>query len=356
MSDQEENESVGGYWPSVTDLFMTLFIIAIVILGAVFFVLLPKNNIAALEQVQFAIGKDLNNVIQPVNRLRAEMGLEPVSYRGASQAIRDLKTTIDSAIELLNELRKNDPTGMAQKIQELESQILELENTIKMLREQLDQSDNPADIDGLKERIARLELENRILKEESRTFVIDERRQEFRFDSGSPVIKQEFARALRSNLGDRADPAPFPDFAARIIKSPDRFNTLEIIGHTDGVPLTRSGNIDQRLPYTLAGESADPLKLTPGSNNDLGLLRSLALKQEWREYVESYIPVEQRDLLRKIEIRCYSAGQTILPVRINNPKPADFTNNDPRARRIEMRLTRLNHGDVEPNDGADEDQ
>jgi hypothetical protein len=280
--------------------------------------------------------------------------MEAVSYRGASQAIRDLELTIDSAIELLSELRKNDPTGMAEKIKQLETQILELEKTIQMLRKQLNQLDNPEDVDELKERIAQLELENRMLKRESPTFVIDERRSEFRFDSGSPMIKQDFARALRSNFGENA--APFPDFAAKIIESPDRFNTLEIIGHTDGVPLTRSGNIDQRLPYLLAGELGDSSKLTPGSNNDLGLLRSLALKQEWLEYVDSFLPIQHRELLKKVEIRCYSAGQTILPMRINTPKPADFTKNDPRARRIEMRLTRLNYAVGESTEVGNEDQ
>jgi hypothetical protein len=53
------------------------------------------------------------------------------------------------------------------------------------------------------------------------------------------------------------------------------------------------------------------------------------------------MPVENREVLRGINIRCYSAGQTILPVLVDDPKPIDFRKNDPRARRIEMRLTRL---------------
>lgn len=40
--------------------------------------------------------------------------------------------------------------------------------------------------------------------------------------------------------------------------------------------------------------------------------------------------------------RCYSAGQTILPVPKDNPAAEDFKQEDARARRIEMRLTRLN--------------
>jgi flagellar motor protein MotB len=339
MFEQDEKDSVGSYWPSVTDLFMTLFIIAIVILGAVSFVLLPKNNVPALEQVQIAVGKDFIYVIKPINRLREEVGLDPVRYRGASQVIEDLEFTVESAIKLLSQLRKNDPSGMTQKIKELETRILELENTIKSLREQLDR------ITHLETENKKLKFENKLLKSESPNLVIDEREQEFRFDSGSPVIKDDFALALRRKLGDSdklvESGAPFPNFAAKIIESPDRFNTLEIIGHTDGVPLTSSGNIDQRLPYILTNQLAGSSKLKPGSNNDLGLLRALALKQEWLEYVDTYPSAEHRKLLRKIEIRCYSAGQTILPIRVNSPKPSDFTKDDPRARRIEMRLTRL---------------
>ena len=345
MFDNDDETPTGGYWPSVTDLFITLFIISIVMLGAVFFVLLPKNNIPALKQVQFAVGQDFNNVIEPINRLRVEIGMDPVKYRGASQAINDLAETSDAAIQLLKELKKNDPDGMAARIRDLEAQVKELNELVRQLREQIKNVPGSS-VAELQKRIKELEeinqellRENQELKRESPTFVIDERRKEFRFDSGSPVIKRDFSEALRETIQDRS--APFPDFAAKIIENPDRFNTLEIIGHTDGVPLSTTGNLDQRLPDLLAGELGGSRALNAGSNNDLGLLRALSLKQEWVDYVESYMPVENREILRGVQIRCYSAGQTILPVHVDDPKPADFRKNDPRARRIEMRLTRL---------------
>jgi hypothetical protein len=70
-------------------------------------------------------------------------------------------------------------------------------------------------------------------------------------------------------------------------------------------------------------------------------LRALALKQEWQDYIEAYEPKEDRAVLKRINLRCYSAGQTILPVPEAKPSPTSFRRNDPRARRIEMRLTRL---------------
>ena len=353
MSDNDDDTPNGGYWPSVADLFMTLFIISIVMLGAVFYVILPKNNIPALEQVQVAVGKDFNNVINPINRLRVEIGMDPVKYRGAKEAIEDLKETSEAAIQLLRELKKNDPDGMAARIRDLEAQVKELNELVRQLREQIKNVPGLS-VAALQQRIKELEelnkalleknkeleRENTELKQESRTFVIDEGH--IRFDSGSPEIKQEFSTALRESVGERI--APFPDFAARIINNPDRYDTLEIIGHTDGVPLSRSGDLDQLLPSYLAGVPTGKRTLTAGSNNDLGLLRALSLKQEWVNYVASYNPEEKRDILRRVKIRSYSAGQTILPVHIDNPIPADFRKDDPRARRIEMRLTKLDKG------------
>lgn len=345
MFDHDDETPTGGYWPSVTDLFITLFIISIVILGAVFFVLLPKNNIPASDEVQIAVGKDFNKVIEPINRLRVEIGMNPVRYRGASQAINDLAETSDAAIELLRELKKNDPDGMAARIRDLEAQVKELKEMVRQLAE-------------LQKRIKELEENNqalfrenqelkRQLNENNVNVVVDEQREEFRFDSGSPMIKQDFSKALRFKSPDGKGgfhKPPFPHIAAEIIKRKDRVDTLEVIGHTDGVPLTTTGNLDQRLPELLARRLDGNRNLIAGSNNDLGLLRALELKVQWLDYVDSFVPASERAILKRINIRCYSAGQTILPDRVDDPKPADFRKNDPRARRIEMRLTRLGDG------------
>jgi hypothetical protein len=94
------------------------------------------------------------------------------------------------------------------------------------------------------------------------------------------------------------------------------------------------------IPILLTNDLQGLENLSAGSNNDLGLLRSLALKREWINYVESYEPNKDREILRRLKIRCYSAGQTIPPVPIDNPTIDVFRKKDDRARRIEMRLTR----------------
>jgi hypothetical protein len=202
---------------------------------------------------------------------------------------------------------------------------------------------NGTDSAELERRIKELESENEELKRGSRTRVIAEQRKEFQFDPGSAVIKKDFSSALREKIpnenGGYHDP-PFPQIAAEVINLQERVNTLEIIGHTDGVPLSRYGNLDQMIPILLTNDLQGLENLSAGSNNDLGLLRSLALKREWINYVESYEPNKDREILRRLKIRCYSAGQTIPPVPIDNPTIDVFRKKDDRARRIEMRLTR----------------
>ncbi|HYN77625.1 MAG TPA: hypothetical protein VES73_07520, partial [Lamprocystis sp. (in: g-proteobacteria)] len=110
-------------------------------------------------------------------------------------------------------------------------------------------------------------------------------------------------------------------------------DTLEVIGHTDGLPFRGKGNLDQLLPDVLNGRMGID-RLKPGSNNDLGLLRALAIKQAWLKFIPDRSEPEQAQL-KLIEVRTYSAGQT-LPV-----DPGHFQAGDPRARRIELRLTKL---------------
>ena len=343
MSEHDDDTLSSGYWPSVTDLFITLFIITIAILAAVFFLLLPKNNISGPDPVRVAVGKDFIHIIEPINSLRAEIDLEEVKYRNAGQAIEDLKETCAKAVERISELKKDvaikDPKGLQEEIRLLNEKIKGLEKKIAELEEKLKDLTPIPGIPSVTELQRMIKELERQLRENNVNVVIDESGENFRFDSGSPVIKQKFSKALIENDGKKE--APFPRLASEIIRRQDRVDTLEIIGHTDGVPLSTTGNLDQRLPELLAGELGGSRALSAGSNNDLGLLRALALKREWEEYAEAKAPIADREILKRIKIRCYSAGQTILPIPELKPTPQAFRRNDPSARRIEMRLTRL---------------
>jgi hypothetical protein len=68
------------------------------------------------------------------------------------------------------------------------------------------------------------------------------------------------------------------------------------------------------------------------------------IREQWERFIDGQ---EKRDILRKIHIRCYSAGQTNLPYTKDDAVADDFRQPAPRARRIEMHLTRLLDQEIE---------
>jgi flagellar motor protein MotB len=212
----------------------------------------------------------------------------------------------------------------------------ELKNRLEGLKEQLTKMDQTivTDPEAIKKIIRENEELRRQLHDKPPNIQISEQKEDYRFKSGSSVMAQTFIEGLRQN--------EFARLAGEIIdreaEGRVKVDTLEIIGHTDGLPLSGDGNLDQKLPDFLTGSKSKISSLTPGSNNDLGLLRALAVREQWESFIDVH---DQRVILRKIHIRCYSAGQTILPYEHQESVADDFRQSDPRARRIEMRLTRL---------------
>lgn len=310
MPDLEDSDTTPGYWPSVSDLFITLFIISIAILAVIFFALLPKQSIASEKAVIVAVGVDMRNIREPVNRLRSTLELPAIrDSQPPDQVVQVLAETCDAAIAKIENLKAEndgfrkvvekfgglDPTNLQQRIEELERQL----------------NDKPP-----------------IIR-------IDEQRKEYRFESGSSIMGSAFTSGLNQNEFQRLA----GEIVSRLEQGRAKVDTLEIIGHTDGLPFTKVGNLDQILPAFLVGNVPDLKTLRAGSNNDLGLLRALAVKREWETYAAAH---SESKVLQKIQIRCYSAGQTILPETSSQTVDENvFSRDDPRARRIEMRLTRL---------------
>lgn len=349
MIDSEEEYLSSGYWPSVSDLFITLFIIAFAILAVVAFVLLPKNNVAAEKAILIAVGLDLRSITDPANALRKELQLDPIrATQTPSQIVAALGETCRRAVDMLRELRqKSEELAMRiEKLKDLDEAREELaklqkENSflkskIQELEDQLAEVERN-DISSLRRKNRELQSQlveaERKLHDKPPIIRIDEQKEEYRFTSGSSTIGKEFSDGLRFNEFSRlADEIIARQEADRV-----KVDTLEIIGHTDGIPLSGRGNLDKRLPELLAGE-VSLSSMEPGSNNDLGLLRALAVKSEWEAYVEKHL---QKEVLKQLTVRCYSAGQTILPEAVAKIDRSSFLKNDPKARRIEMRLTRL---------------
>ncbi|MDF1826633.1 MAG: hypothetical protein P1U68_18465 [Verrucomicrobiales bacterium] len=351
MIDEEEDFVTSGYWPSVTDLFITLFVIAIAILAVVSFVLLPKNDIVAEERaILVAVGLDLRSITKPANDLREELDLEEIrETQSASQIVVALEETCMAAVDKLRELKqrieklkdadkaREELAKLQDKYSFLEQRNQELEKLLAEF-ESKDLSSILTQNRELRSQLIEAEKKRgeaeRKLHDKPPIIRIDEQKEEYRFTSGSSTIEEEFSEGLRSN--------EFVRLAGEIIARQDadrvKVDTLEIIGHTDGVPVKEGGgNLDDKLPSVLAGESSLS-SMEPGSNNDLGLLRALAVKQEWESYVEKH---DQKAILKQLSVRCYSAGQTILPEAVDEPDRSSFLKKDPKARRIEMRLTRL---------------
>ncbi len=352
MSDPDDDIPVQSYWPSVADLFLTLFIIAIAIVAVVFCVLLPENNVGKDERVLVhAVGNDLLHVREPINRLRNALELEPIGTNvRPSDVIAALSETCDTGVSQIEFLRSRTKDlqerlsrlmGSANQQAEME-RILKENEDLKRQLENLQQQMAKliGTIGSDPEGIKKLIRENEDLRRENTdlnkppNIQISEQKEEYRFGSGSSVMGPAFIEGLNQN--------EFARLAGEIVDRQEegrvKVDTLEIIGHTDGVPIERRGNLDKSLPEILAGTRSDISSLSPGSNNDLGLLRALAVRMQWERYIETH---EHRDILGKVNIRCYSAGQTILPNADAEPKAADFLKPDSSARRIEMRLTRL---------------
>lgn len=349
MSDSDDENPTQSYWPSVTDLFLTLFIISIAIVAVVFCALLPTNNVGKDRALVHAVGNDLFRIREPMNRLRETLGLDPVHVTvRPSEVISALSETCHAAVTQINGLRSQikdlqdrlsrlmDSKDKQAEMERLMRDNEELKRQLEELQQQLTKLVKTFGVDP--EAITNIIRENedlrRQLHDKPPNIQISEQKEDYRFESGSSAMGQIFVEGLRHN--------EFARLAGEIIDREEegrvKVDTLEIIGHTDGVPLSRGGNLDQKLPDVLAGPRDRISSLTPGSNNDLGLLRALAVREQWERFIDDH---EQRDILRKIHIRCYSAGQTIPPYTKDEAVADDFRQPDPRARRIEMRLTRL---------------
>ena len=264
--DSEEIQQI-SYWPSVSDLFMTLFIMALAIPIALFSLFLPTSAKSSKDLVEVA-------------RLNELIGTKDKEIQGYKHEVARL-----------NELIVTKEKGY---------------------------NDKPPII---------------IISEGGK-----DGKDEYRFASGSALVSDTFKEGLR----DGGFKELAKEILARNHHSIITVDTLEFIGHTDGIAVSKRGNLDSLLPSLLAGNSQDLALLSPGSNNDLGLLRALAIKEAWIDFVNTH---EHATALKMINVRCYSAGQTIPegldPTDSRLHDPTLFKSENIKFRRIEIRLTKL---------------
>lgn len=141
----------------------------------------------------------------------------------------------------------------------------------------------------------------------------------FSFASGSSEISPAFAEKLRVEV------------APRLVELTRAYSAdvIEVIGHTDGVPLGASraeANLDARLPTALGGQTRAELR--PFDNVGLGMTRAIAVARL----------LESGELPPALRVLPLSAGSLI--ARGDLLQPADAEKGDAERRRIEIRLRR----------------
>lgn len=118
-------------------------------------------------------------------------------------------------------------------------------------------------------------------------------------------------------------------------------DTLEIVGYTDGSPVLSQSNLDESIASHFAG-SNNFSTMTAGSNCDLGLMRALAIRKAWKDWLRKE---GKSNLNDRIDIGCYSAAQTVPPMlskaAIDPSEKSNWLSPNQDARRIEIRFTQL---------------
>lgn len=370
MTEFEDEEQV-SYWPSVGDLFMTLFIIALVMVAVVQLSLRPRMAPGQDKELIEAVGGlEMKKIRDPVNRMRHTLGTqtELEGFIPAREVVAALSETANAVCAEISETRTamgpayarlTGPANLLRgklgqrpltQVDSAETAVQSVEmaaaDSVKNLRSILDELVKAkAERDQLEQALGKVQGERDAMRKQlvaaetalnDKPPIIQIKEADgkiYRFPSGSATLSSPFKNGLTADA--------FKILAAEILKrnanNQENVDTLEIIGHTDGDPVSRHGNLDHYLPDYLAGVSNDVSLLSPGSNNDLGLLRALAVRQAWAEFVANQ---ENRSILQKIIVRCYSAGQTV-PESTQLHAPATYRMQSEQFRRIEMRLTKL---------------
>ena len=150
---------------------------------------------------------------------------------------------------------------------------------------------------------------------------------EFKFQSGSAVLPSPLKTYIRNTLVDKIEE----------ITAGNQTYSVEIIGHTDGQILGGgNSNLDRNLEKVANG-NLPITELQPGSNADLGLMRSLAVVKELQE-------IKAQGRLQNLQFHAYSAAQLFLP-NSQGFAAVDRAQNSSR-RRIEIRFSPLGEAEV----------
>ena len=279
----EPNSNNLNIWPSFTDLMANAFmIISLFLLLALFKSLFLKFTAEESESNLDASERQVMLLTSQIATLKNEL-------RSRNNIITQRNNIITQRNNTINELTR----------------------TSSNLQALLKSTDDRMEI---------IEEENRRLKSAPPVVVIQDSG-EYQFASGSASLPLELQSYITTDLVNLIEE----------ISQQNNLYVVEIIGHTDGqVNFNSASNLDQKLEAVAIGEKPINI-LTPGSNADLGLMRSL-------EVVKKLQKVQKEGRLPGVKFRAYSAAQLQLP-------SGEFAseNRQPNAkrRRIEIRFSPL---------------
>ena len=280
-----------NFWPSVADIMLVAFII---LLGLWF----GNQSLTKLEDVTGSGGiRITGDEHDEFNRLRTrlpDLERELLNLRNEN---KQLRSDIGAKDEELARARDS--------IQKFELLVADLKSKIRNLDNALTKAN--------------------ALNNKPPNFPMEETKG-YKFESGTAILESDFLTVLKQT-GFK-----------KIREALDRgdVNTIEIIGHTDGTSVRspKISNLDDQLGHVLSGKKPVAV-LKFGSNVDLGLVRAVAV----RRVIEAWLS-EQKDLSGKIQVRCYSAANSV-PLTDNLDEPKVFSGDEASRRRLEIRFTHL---------------
>jgi outer membrane protein OmpA-like peptidoglycan-associated protein len=151
--------------------------------------------------------------------------------------------------------------------------------------------------------------------ESASPIIIDEKSGNFKFPSGSAELTPDLKKYIHTTI--------IPAIQKATGRSDIDF--IQVIGHTDEIPINGNSNLDGKGKLASAASSDGNITtLTAGSNVDLGLMRAVAVVQ--------FLNTKS---LNKVKFRAYSAGQLYPPDFSGGS--IDLDANDAK-RRIEIRF------------------
>lgn len=318
-------DSGPGFWPAVADsLLGSLMMVLLLAMGGVMMVVMQSRPAPGSDTIE-SLQKKLD---QSESKLNEE-------FVSKAELLKEIEK-LNALLRMLKRSTETEGKDLADKNKALGIDLSFLRGEVKRLED-----DKLALLDlikSLEKQIAGLNLSLEGFVGKAPQIIVLNDVTSFSFESG----KAELSPAFIKDLHD----IHFQNFVKEMNKNKSA-DTIEIIGHTDDNDLFSRGpprkfsSLDRDLKNVMKGVLAANA-VQPGSNVDLGLMRALAIMQEWKRWSAGEV-MDPR--IKNMAVRAYSASYGVAPgVPPESPgleAKAQKESFERQSRRIEVRFTRL---------------